>query len=171
MTATLSLNARAHLLREKMQDTMRGPLLIAEDVLQIANNWDSYKSEVGDIRFSEWCRSTFGPGKGLAWFEKRRQAVEFLEPKGQGECRRTMHHETAVWLAQTLRGLPECDVKKAKDEYLKAYNDQNKVPLEPGQAARLINRVLGRSMRAKRCSECARLRARVAQLESALVHK
>lgn len=140
-------------------DAARGPLVVATDVVSIANHWDEYAAEAGGLSFNGWLKKTLGPGRGLAWFECRARAVRNL-----GEAsRRYLHHEVAVWVSGNVS---PADYDKAKRVLFHAARAQNGNPLTLAQARPLLQKELGRSFSTRGYqSKLGDALARIARIE------
>lgn len=137
-----------------------GPLVIAADVVRVGAEWDEkYKEEAGGASCTTWLRRELGPGRNLAWFARRHEAVEHL-----GESiRRTMHHEVAVWIHDNV---PKEAWTKVVMAVTIAAKKQRGVPLTPPQARRVVCPIIGKVSGTKRgCSRCSDFEVQVALLE------
>ena len=144
-----------------LSDAATGPLVIAREVRQVAEQWSQYKDEVDGMRCTSWLREMLGNGKGLAFFERRARAVDKL-----GEaCRRYMHHELAVWLAEQT--LSADQLTRIKRELHAGFKENGDNPLTLSQGSRVVNDILGKQRKPRRdfALEVARLQKRVAELE------
>lgn len=140
-----------------------GPLVIAEEIVRISEEWESrWKAEVEDgLSCSEWLRSNLGEGKGLPYWVKRSEAVQKL-----GESvRRTINHDAAVWI---VGNAPPESWNKLVEELTK----QRKcgVPLTYQQARSLCLQILGASAtkRKHQCKRCLELEAEIGNLRAQL---
>lgn len=140
-------------------DAARGPLVVATDVVSIANHWDEYAAEAGGLSITGWLKKTLGAGRNLAWFERRAKAVRVL-----GEAaRRNLHHEVAVWVSENV---PPAHYDKAKRVLFHAARAQNGNPLTLGQARPLLQKELGRSFSSRGYqSKLGDALARIARIE------
>jgi len=139
-----------------------GPLVIASDVMSIAEDWDRFKEEAGGLTFSQWITREMGnKQRGLAFFRKRHEAVQKL---GE-DIRRTFHHEVAVYVVNSV---PETAWFAIKSELRLACIRNSGTPRTMGQARPIINKILGRVAQQKTCANCDALARRVAELEARL---
>jgi len=136
-----------------------GPLVIAEDVLQIAGEWERYRVEARGLDCTSWLRKELGRGRSLAFFERRAHAVKVL-----GEaCRRVLHHDVAVWIAGRVRD-PEA-VQRVMWALMRATKKQGGNCLTPAQARPIVLATLGieRAPRTIGCARCAELERLLAE--------
>jgi hypothetical protein len=152
--------------RSALADAATGPLAVAGEVVRMAEDWESYKVEAEGLTASQWLANTFGQGKGLPWFNRRHEAVQRL-----GEaCRRTWHHEAAVWVAENVRD--DVSLRRLKDAAHDAYVENGRNPLTLGQIHTVAAKVLGHkpAFREYQCHKpgCGEARKRIAQLEAAM---
>ncbi len=144
--------------RAAMAASDSGPLIVARDVMAIADNWERYKEEAGGLDCSRFLTSTFGAGRGLAYFANRVEAVAFI-----GEsARRTLHHQVAIYILNNVS-------KEFVAEVLSALTRERKKnggnALSPAQAKPVIEAITGTKQRAYRtCSKCVKLEAELAKL-------
>jgi hypothetical protein len=148
--------------RAALTDAATGPLVVAAEVVKLAEDWPAYQEEAGGATATQWLRSTLGKGQGLPWFARRHEAVKKL-----GEaCRRTWHHEAAVWAAENVGD--DVSLRRLKDAVHDAYVANGRNPLTEPQVRGVAAKVLGRAKRGRVCKGCAEARARVALLEETL---
>ncbi len=155
-TTTGALKVAAAKFKAALRDSDTGPLVIAQEVMRIEERWPEYKEEAGDIECTTWLARELGPGRDFAFFQRRAKAVEKL-----GEsCRRKLHHEVAVWLANLKN--ESAQVKVAFVALISATNKQRGNCLTLSQAKPIVRKALGvkAGPRAvKSCERCARLTA------------
>lgn len=143
-----------------MADSARGPLIVARDIMAVANSWADYQADADGASCDAWLKATFGRGHGLAFFDRRNRAVEVL---GE-DVRRWLHHDAAVWLLQKL---PVTSIVAVKKRLYNEHVAQKRVVLSLAQTRTIALEMIGRQhVRAKRCATCAKLQARIAELES-----
>jgi hypothetical protein len=132
----IALTEKAAQWRKVLSDADRGPLIVAADVVALADRWDDYESEAGGLSITGWLRKNLGAGRGLAWFERRAKAVRVL-----GEAsRRNLNHGVAVWVSENV---PPSQFDAAKRVLYHGARAQNGVPLTLGQARPLLIAELG----------------------------
>jgi len=131
-----------------------GPLVIAQDVVRIANEWDKYRAEVGNVDCTTWLRRELD--LPLDFFLRRAKAVERL-----GEaCRRTIHHEVAVWLSNRLKD--DELIKKAMWALMSETKKRRGNCLTLPKAQLVVRKALGIKptlAKAVACTSCVRMRA------------
>ncbi len=162
----MSLKEFSKKLRETMAMVDTGPLIMAAEVIQLAKDWDQYQEEAGGISVSQYLTGELGSKKkGLDYFNRRQLAVNAL---GE-DIRRTMHHEVAITVAQTV---PKDLHEKAKAALTEAYIKNRSCPLSPAQAQPIINKILGRNpMHRVGCQKCVALQAEIDKLRFQLAIK
>jgi hypothetical protein len=131
-----------------------GYLIIARDVLDVANRWETYRAEADGKECTTWLRAELGPGKTLDWFRKRQAAVDAL---GE-DVRRWMHHEVAIWLVAKVTSPDERDVAKRALSLVTRQQKSN--PLTKAQAYRVVAGALGWKkdhVSIETCARCAEL--------------
>lgn len=145
-----TLATRARRLKQAMQDSASGPLLVAQEIVAIAANWSSYREEAGGVSCSSWCEKIFG--QNLAFFQRRYEAVRRL---GE-DSRRTWHHLAAVWACgQTDDDLA---LQRLHRLVLRARLDNGHNALSAGQVQRLAPQVFGKvDPKPVVCARCKRL--------------
>lgn len=137
-----------------MRSADTGPLVIAQEVVAVVDSWDVYKHEAGDITAQSWLEAkVFRPGLGTRFWRTRARAVEHL-----GEAvRRTMHHEAAVWVVESV---PE-DQRSALVFRVHQESKRISAPVPRSTVQRLYRAMAGVKPKPKTCGECARLRAKM----------
>lgn len=139
-------------INEKLKDLAAGPLLVAAELVEIAERWDSLSpSETGGMRVSAAYEHAFG--YRLGFFQRRHDAVQKL---GDWSAR-TLHHNAALWLAGQVSGpVP----RRLKDAIFSAHTSKNKHPLTIEQLKPIAAEFLGTKPRTKKaCARCDRLAA------------
>jgi hypothetical protein len=146
-----NLDAKLGRWRRALADAATGPLLIASEVVSLASHWETVKEEAGGLDCTAFLRHHLGPGRGLAYFAARHDAVKAL-----GEAsRRTMHHEVAVWISRTV---PEQYMQQVKLALMRGAREQNGNPLTLQQAKPRVYEITGKPARKpKACGRCAEL--------------
>lgn len=137
-----------------MRSADTGPLVIAQEVCGVVDNWDAYKHEAGNLTAHAWLESkVFRPGLGARFWRTRARAVEQL-----GEAvRRTMHHEGAVWVVESV---PE-DQRAALVFRVHQESKRIAAPVPRSTVQRIYRVMTGAKPKPKVCGECARLRAKM----------
>ena len=152
----MSLAERAKTWKKALRENGCGPLVMAAEVVGICRSWKDYEAEADGLSASGWLRRELG--FGLAWFEVRARAVDAL-----GEAiRRTIHHEVAVYVLQSV---PEGHRATVVEALMGARLKNGGVPLTKAKALRIIKEIVGRSERRRSCARCLELEARIAILE------
>lgn len=161
INAKKTLSERAAGWRRAMQDADSGPLVIAKEVIEISENWESYKAEAQGMTINGWLQRTFGKGRTISWWAHRDEAVEAL-----GEVsRRTFNHEVAVWLVGYV---PADKLSEAKFAIMNGRKKNGDNCLTIHQARLIIERMLGATKEPRRCAKCAEKDDRIAELESTI---
>lgn len=159
-------------LKKALSDTACGPLVVAKDVVDLADRWGDYGTDTDGMSVSQWLVKTCGVGKDLRFFARRHEAVERI-----GEhIRRTWDHDAAVWAAGAIRDVDH--LKRLDEAVVTAMRANGGNPLPESAVVRLAKSVLGqgRKLRSRKpCESCvakdaeiAVLKARVAELEEML---
>ena len=65
------LNEKLSKFRQALRNMDTGPLQIAQEVVDLANNWEDYRSDAGDIDCTSWLRAQLRPGVELSWWKRR----------------------------------------------------------------------------------------------------
>lgn len=152
------LAERAARWRRALADSATGPLIIASEIVKLAEDWESHKTEADGLSCTSWLRATLGRGRSLAWFARRHAAVVTL-----GEaCRRTMHHEVACYVAQNVTAEHRDAVRLMLMRECKAQNGN---PLSIAQAKLKIAQFIG----VVRVPRCAVACTRCAELEKVIL--
>lgn len=145
-----NLDVSVHRWRKALANAAVGPLLIAPEIVQIANDWEKYKADAGGLTVSSFLRRELGAGHDLAFFKRRANAVDIL---GKDIQRVATHHEVAVWIVNNF----EIDV--AKQAMLRLANEtrlkHNGNPLSLAQARPFLLKSLNLKTE-RRPRECAR---------------
>lgn len=145
------LSARAARWMAAMRSADTGPLVIADEVVSVVDEWSKYQAEVGCVTADAWLTKTFRVGLGVTFWRRRADANRIL---GEG-IRRALHHEAAVWI---VRSVP-ADVRgRVVFEAFKLKKRQD-APVAKNQARRLYREIGGVKSAPKTCGECERLRA------------
>lgn len=138
--------------KRALADAAVGPLIIAPEVMALAESWDSVKDEAGGVTCNAFLRAKLHPGRDIAFFRRRADAVAKL-----GEAsRRTVHHEVAVWV---ISSVPEHLREAAKLELIRGAREQGGHPLVMSQARARLRDMLGASSKKKVCVRCRELEA------------
>lgn len=137
--------------KRALSDAATGPLVIAPEVVALADNWEAIKEEAGGLSCTAYLRSKLHPGRDLAFFRRRAEAVAKL-----GEAsRRTLHHDVAVWVANQV---PDNLLDAVKLELIRGAKEQNGHPLVMSQARARLKQLIGSTARKKReCQRCKEL--------------
>jgi hypothetical protein len=147
-------------IKSAMEHSDTGPLVIAADVVKLAEKWKDYKEDAGKLSCAQWLTRELGNKKrGLAYFRARHRAVEAL---GE-ESRRMLHHEMAVYI---VNNVPKEQWDEVKETLYKKCVRNNHCPLSPGQARPLIYKIVGH-VPGRGCSRCAMLEAELRRMKSA----
>ena len=159
-----SLSTRARRWRSALTDAATGPLIVASEIVSLADHWEAYKEEAGGLSCASWLQARVTHrGQALDYFAKRHAAVKLL-----GEaCRRTMHHEVAVYVANQVTSEYRDAVKLMLMRECKAQGG----PLTMGQATPRIGKIIGRKSRPRsqiQCKRCERLEKALAAAGVAL---
>jgi len=142
-----------------MRQEATGPLLIAPEVVEVIDSWDSLSAQAGGVSVGAWLKGVFGhSGRNTKYWRDRFDAVASLDVRNDRSVARTMHHLAAVWLA----GMPaDGSRKKVLQEVYVLCRSQKHEPVTLHQVKRVYYEIVGKPARApkKECGECARLRA------------
>lgn len=161
--STGTLRERAKHFRKALAQVDTGPLVLAPEVVELAERWGEFEAEADGLSVNGWLRRELGNGKTLAWFKRRAEAVEKL-----GEAsRRVLHHEVAVYVLQSV---PSALWELVVTALAKARLKNGRCALSMKQAERVIREIVGHSPQKKVCARCLELEAKVAMLEAKLNH-
>lgn len=151
--------------KSAMQQTHTGPLIIAEEVVNLANDWGDHQKEADGLSVSQWLTRELGNKQtGLAYFKRRHDAVLIL---GE-DIRRTIHHEVAVYV---MNNVPDVLRGRVKELLIKGFVNNNHNPLTPQQAKPVIYEVIGKPLAAsKECLRCLELEAEIERLKIEIEH-
>lgn len=143
-------------LKKDLTDGATGSLRAAASVVALAATWDRRSEEAGGKTFAQWIRATVGPGKELAWWARRADAVQSF-----GTIAYRMDHEAAVFVHESVDATlwPET-LKQVTIEFLKAGSNA----LSRSTVTRIVNAVSGRKPCRKACAACDTLRAQIVAL-------
>lgn len=139
-------------LRSALAASDTGPLVVAADVMRLANEWDSYKAEAGGASCTAWLRKNVSKGRGLPFFAARDAAVQKL-----GESvRRQLHHEVAVWVVGST---PEAKWKDIVTALTFARKRNAGSALTKPMAVRVVRGIIGGQAKPRKvaCDRCAKL--------------
>lgn len=145
-----SLAQRADRLRRAQRASSTGPLLVAEEVVEIDAHWERlYRAEAGGVECTTWCRKALG--KSLDYYLRRAHAVSVL-----GEAvRRTVDHEVAVWLVSKLSDETR---EKAKLALIRECKKRDGHPLTYSMAQRTLRAMkLIDPQKHRHCKRCEQL--------------
>jgi hypothetical protein len=146
------LKARTKRWKKVMLDAATGPLIIAGEVVELANEWENHRDGAGGIDCTTWLRTVFGRGKGLGWFRHRHEAVVQL-----GEAiRRTIHHDVAIWV---MNQVPQNLQKKVVKMLTLECRDNGNNPITYQIAIPLIREQTGKAIKQRKrtCKRCTYL--------------
>jgi hypothetical protein len=148
---------RLQRIAKSLKDTACGPLVVAREVVRLAEEWEEYRGELpkNDQKLS--ASSVFKKylGFDLGYFERRARAVELL---GE-DVRRWMHHECAIWIVSVVPGV---QLQEAKEKLL--GNDgirrrkKQRTAVTQAQAEPIVQEFIGHIPAPRACEECQRLR-------------
>lgn len=129
-----TLSERALRLRKALVDSATGPLIVAKEIVDIADNWLFYSKEVDGAALNTWLQSTFG--HRIAWFTRRYDAVMKL-----GEAsRRVLDHNAAVWLADAIT---DAEVKQVMPAVCRERKAQHDIPLDERRTRDVVVEMFG----------------------------
>jgi len=151
------LGQRARRWKRALADSATGPLIIAPEIVDLAEHWEQYKAEAGGQSCTAWLQSVLTRGQNYAYFYARHRAVERL-----GEAsRRTMHHEVAVYVTNNVQ---DQYIDAVKLMLMRECKAQNGNPLTLAQAKPRIHEITGHAAQkreAKGCDRCMELEAKL----------
>jgi len=134
-------------LRGCVKSGANGPLIIANDVVALSNNWSAYKHEAGGITCTQWLIGICGAGKGLAFWKRLDSAVQRI---GE-ESRRQLDYRVALYVSNNVSDEHLRNVFKMLISNMKE-NGGN--PLTLKQATRRIAAITGKTPGKKTCACC-----------------
>jgi hypothetical protein len=145
----MKLKQRRSQWHRALRDAHTGPLVVAADVCEVADDWEAYRDEAGGDSAPAWLKRNLG--RSLAFFKVRQAAVATL---GE-DVRRWMDHAVAVRVSrQSAEHVPE--IKRRLRIETKQRGD-NPLPLE--LAMPIVYDVIGREPKRRTCQRCQRLEA------------
>jgi hypothetical protein len=122
-------------------------LIVAEQVVALADTWDNYKSEADGLTCTQWLAGICGAGKGLSWWQRRSEAVAKI-----GEhARRCIDHTVAVYVSECVD--PE-RMKEVSMMLVGAMKENGGNPLTIAQARSRVEKLLGKKREKKTCACC-----------------
>lgn len=148
--STVDLEIRR--IQQALRDSATGPLVVASDVVKLAENWEEHRAECYGLDATSAFKKYLG--FPLSFFQVRDRAVRWL-----GESvRRWMHHELAVWLIGGI--MPPGQYDTARTALLLEYKRRgSRSALTKAQARPIVYEVVGHVPATATCHECDRLRA------------
>lgn len=156
----MTLSDKVKRAREAMSDADVGPLVAAEIICDVVENWAQYRQEAGDVTYNTWLRREFGRGRTYAWFKRRLTAVQTF-----GESiRRMANHHLAVWMVQNI---PQSQRGDALVLLGQMYVGNHRVPVTLAYGSESLRTHLEITPRAKHCPRCEILEAQLRQLHAA----
>ena len=163
-TTNEGLGDKARRLSAALKSSDTGPLVIAQEVMDLAADWREWEKEASGMTADGWCRKALN--HPLKFFQRRAYAVHDLGPASK----RMLHHEAAVWLCE--KQLPEDVKREAMKRAVSKSRQENGHALNLSALKRLLvygdNPLLGRTPRGTVCAGCVMLEIKVEQLEAAL---
>lgn len=145
-----SLTERARKWSTAMRDASCGPLVVAPEILRIAEKWQKYQEEAGGLSATAWLKKKLG--QNLAWFARRAEAVEALGK----ESATYFNHDAAVWAVQSIRDVNSLTTLKETVFFKTRKNGNN--PLSAMVVRAIAVEVCGYKSRDKAaCARCERL--------------
>ncbi len=154
----LNLQELATRMKAAVSNGATAPLIVAQDVVQLAAHWDEYKQEAGGVECTTWLQSICGGGINLSWWSARNEAVERL-----GEsCRRTTDHHVAVWAA---RKLDDESIRRAALILRREQKQNHGVPISMMMARRVFRAegLIGK-VKHRHCERCRLLEKTIREL-------
>ena len=148
--------------RKTLRDASLGPLLVADEVVAYAEQWDSEKNN--GMSYSAALEEALGDGKGVRYFRIRSAAVKAM---GGMKSAKLFDHLAAVWLYNKARG------EKLNEAILLcgfAYNENHSVPLTAAQVRRATRDIFGwkKTRVHTACTSCEAKDAEIQRLEEEL---
>lgn len=139
-------------LRKCVVSGQNGPLIIAAEVVSLADNWEQYKPEADGLTCTQWLAGICGAGKGLGWWQRRSEAVAKI-----GEhARRCIDHNVAVYVADMVSSEHMPAVSKM---LVLAMKQNGGNPLTIAQARSRVEKITGKLREKKSCACCRRYEA------------
>ncbi len=146
------LSKRAKRWSKAAADSVTGPLIIAAEVVEVIDDWASYREEADGLSASAWLGTVFGSWRVQFW-RRRHDAMLRL-----GESvRRTVHHQVAPYV---IANVPDDHIDAVKFLLIRACRENHGIPVSYDQAQRRIHKLLGRSKPTSapgNCGRCAQL--------------
>ena len=149
------------------KDNLAWHLQALVDLVPIRNDWKHWRKEAGGISFDAWLRSWRGPTKRmLARYE---QARAMWDGKPGPVATYLGDAGALIW----LRNVSPSQAPGVQQELVKAWREIKRetgceAPLPPRAVGRVIHDCLGSTRKPRGCQQCAKYRARIAELEAAL---
>lgn len=136
--------------RSSLNDSASGPLLVAENVVDIAKKWEEYKKDANGKECSSFLKTYLG--KDLSFFIRRQRAIEVLGKT----CKEMLHHEAAVWLS--TRTAQQNEIENVMRLLQKQYGANNSNVLSESTVKRIAVDAIGEHILGERmCSRCEML--------------
>ena len=166
VTAAIPINVRSlsdigKKIAKDMSDHDRGPLIVAREIVSLAENWEQYQDEAEGKSCSQWLISIgTGGRRDVAWFTRRAEAVEAM-----GEhARRTWNHEALVWATNQFSD--PLTLRRLDREVLAVSRANGNGALSKMQVAAIAKKI-GLVADQKRKRVCGRCQALAAALQAA----
>jgi len=151
---TESLKVRAKRWSAAVKDRATGPLVVAREIVEVVDRWEHYQQQAEGKSAAQWLKVVFGKHHkmGPAYWRRRARAVDLL-----GEsCRRTVHHEVAVWITHKVSGE---DLAKARKALIAGCRRNGGIPLNMSAAKPIIYDLFGWVPQVTTCKRCEFLEA------------
>lgn len=153
-------------IKEYLQNAAQGPLIAAADIVEVQENWDSYKGEADGLSFDAWLRKYVGVGRGYSYFSRRHEAVLLL---GE-DIRRWMGHDAAVLVAKKTKG-NQALAMQVKSRLYAEYRAAESTVLSYAQTRRVLYEMLGKGIARKHhCKRCKQLEVELDELKARLAN-
>ena len=148
-------------LKATMNASASGPLLVAEEIVGLSQNWENYRTQADGKDCTTWLTTEVThPGQGLAFFAIRARAVKVLG--GRANVHR-LDHYAAVWLARD--NIPEGYRVGIMTEVHRLYRGRNNGScVTKGQVVRIAARIMKKVPTARVCQRCLALEAQIKKM-------
>lgn len=137
---------------DQLRNSACGPLLIARSVVELADQWDAYKTEAGGLSCTAWLKEQLGDGKTLGYFRKR---VAILDAIGD-DMRTAISDEVAVWLFNSYSSDP-LKLQRLKVALVRKKRENGGNPATIAMAYKIAEKLFGKTIKPVRpviCPHC-----------------
>jgi len=161
-STTTNLDARVTEIKKKMVDHQTGPLRVAEEVVEILDDWERYREQADGLDADTWAAKTFGKRHSARDHRRRCQAISKLLALGflRATILSRFDHFVAVYV--TGPSLPEPSRKAVVNAILQEQKERGCL-LPYAIARQVAGEVMGRTP--LRAGQAQKLRVAMAHIQ------